>query len=624
MPRYRLLFATAALAALSLPVMADTKPSFTLGKAVPSDVYIYVHGTHNPEREYLDKYWGEVWSSFKKTGIIEDLHTLITSSAPPADKEKFDTFWKRAGELIDGVDWDARVEELVYTSRMGTPMPEYLLLLHYENDAKAAKNGEAFAAVLKEIETVAGGENNGFTSDEQKAHGATIKSLSLKNAPFVNLRVAVRGPVVAVAIDRTLLDEVLGLLAGEGDQKGLTQSERYTQAMAKLPPPEDAVVFFDVKKLIEGVRGIMKFAGEQAQQDPNATQAIGVIAKILDEVSILDYMASTTHTDGFKQLDETIVTLAGDASRSRLFKVFCQPEPIERFDRFIPKEATAYSVSSGLDFGALYGAILDFIGKEIPEGANLLAKWDQAQNEIGFRPERDVFSWLGSQMVSVTLPSATPSPFSSEDSVVFIKVRDAKQASEKIKAGLDKLNQVLTKANQPLTSQPAEVAGAQGFRMVTHPMVAMFLHPVYGVADGYLVIGSSPEAVQTCLATARGEHPSVTKNERVTREGLLPKGAVTAADFADMTNMGRDIAQVIGMMGMVSAMIPDQPDTKPIRGIFGMLGKLSPVAMKLNFFVSESSVTTFEKNAWHVRKVMNYREPKPTTAESPVASASGK
>ena len=78
------------------------------------------------------------------------------------------------------------------------------------------------------------------------------------------------------------------------------------------------------------------------------------------------------------------------------------------------------------------------------------------------------------------------------------------------------------------------------------------------------------------------------------------------------------------MMGMVSAMIPDQPDTKPIRSIFGMLGKLSPVAMKLNFFVSESSVTTFEKNAWHVRKVMNYREPKPASAESPVASVNGK
>ncbi|MBP7933576.1 MAG: hypothetical protein KA354_02905 [Phycisphaerae bacterium] len=620
MSPYRRFLVTLTLAALTPVVMAENKPSFTLGGGVPSDVYIYIHGAYNPEKEYLDKYWKDVWTSFKKTGIIEDVHTLISSTAPPADREKFDSFWRRAGELINGVDWDARIDELVYTSRMGIPMPEYLLLLRYESDAKAAKNGEAFAAVLKEIESVAGTADGRFTCDEQQVHGATVKSLKARDVPFASLRVAVRGPVVAVAIDRTLLDESLGLLAGQADKKGLTQTERYTQAMAKLPPAEDTVVFFDVKTMIEGVRGIMKFGGEQAPQDEKAKEVLGVVNKVLDEVGVLDYLASTEHTEGYQQHDETIVMLAPDAPKSRLYKVFCKPEPIERFDRFIPKEATAYSVTSGIDLAALYGVVIDFIGKEVPEGDSVLAKWEQAQNEIGFRPERDVFSWLGHQMVSVTLPAAAPSPFSSEDSVLFIKVRNEKQASEKIKAGLDKLNQLLTRANQPLTSQPAEVVGAQGFRMVTHPMVAMFLHPVYGTAEEHLVIGSSSEAIQTCLATARGEHPSVIKNERVTREGLVPKGAVTSADFADMTNMGRDVAQVLGVMGMVSAMIPDRPDTKPIRGIFGMVSKLGPVAMKLNFFVSQSSATTFEKNAWHIRKVINYREPKPTTAESAALS----
>lgn len=622
MLRYCQFLAIIALAALAPLVRAESKPSFTLGQAVPSDVFIYIHGTHNPETEYLDKYWEDVWAAFKKTGMIEDLRALISSTAAPADREKLDSFWKRAGELIDGVDWDARISELAYTSRMGAPMSEHLLLLRYESDAKAAKNGAAFAAVLKEIESATGGESGGFTCHEQQAHGATIKSLGTRNVPFASLRVAVRGPVVAVAIDRTLLDESLGLLAGESDKKGLTQTDRFAQAMAKLPPAEDAAMFFDVKALIEGTRGIMEFAGEQAQHDEKAKEVLGVVGKALDEVNILDYLASTAHTDGYQQFDETIVTLAGDASKSRLYKAFCKPEPVERFDRFIPKEATAYTVSSGIDLGALYQAVLDFIAKEVPEGGSLLAKWDRAQNDLGFRPERDVFSWLGSQMVSVSLPAATPSPFSSDDSVFLIKVRNEKQAADKIRAGLDKLNQLLSRANQPLTSQPAEVSGAKDFRMVTHPMVAMFLHPVYGMAEGYLVIGSSPEAVQACLATARGERPSVTQNERVNREGILPKGPVTSADFADMTNLGRDIGQVLGLMGMVSAMIPDQPDTKPIRGLLGMVGKLSPVAMKLNFFVSQSSVTTFEKNAWRIRKVMNYREPKPAAAESPVASGS--
>src|SRR3972149_4526432 len=106
------------------------------------------------------------------------------------------------------------------------------------------------------------------------------------------------------------------------------------------------------------------------------------------------------------------------------------------------------------------------------------------------------------------------------------------------------------------------------------------------------MIGSSGEAIQTCLATARGEHASVAKNERVLREGLVPKGPVTSAGFQDMTNLGKGIAKVLSMGGMISAMIPAQPDTKPIKGIIGIAGKLAPVAMKLNFFVSTSSITT--------------------------------
>lgn len=619
MPRSRQLLAILVLAAVT-PAAWAAKPEFTLGKAVPSDVFIYVHGAYNPEAEYLHKYWGEVWTAFKETGVIEDVHQLIATNAPPADRERFDNFWKRAGELIDGVDWDARMVEAVYASRMGAPVPEFLLLVRYEDDEKAGRNGEAFGAVLKELETVTGGENGGLVLSEQETHGAKIRTLTAKDAPFLNLRVAVRGAVVAVSIDRGLLDESLSLLAGEGEKKGLPQSERYTQAMAKLPPPEDVVVFFDVKAMIEGLRGMIAFVLQQGQPNQSTQDVSAVAGKVLDEVSILDYLASTTHTESYRQIDETVVMLAADASKSRLYKVFCQPELIEKFDRFIPKEAKAYSVSSGIDWTALYAGVLDFIGKEVPDGAGLMTRWEDVQNQMGFNPERDLFAWLGSQMVSVTLPAATPTPFSNEDKVFMIKVRDEKQAAEKIQAGLDKLNQFLTSFNQPLTSQPAEVPGTTGFRSVTHPFVAMFIHPVYGVAEGYLIVGSSPAAIQTCLATAKGEHPGVSKNERVTREGLIPKGPVASASFTDLTQLGREIAQGLGAVGMVAAMIPNQPETQPIRGVFGILSKLSPVAMKLDFFVSESSVTTFQKNAWHTRTVMNYREPK---AKTETAATSG-
>ncbi|MEP0843157.1 MAG: hypothetical protein HRF43_10655 [Phycisphaerae bacterium] len=600
-----------ATLALSWPAAAAETERFTLGKAVPADVYIYAHGAHNPELAFLEKYQAEVWAEFHKTGVVKDVHDLIATSLPVEKREGFETFWKKAAELINGVDWGARVEEMVYASRMVPPMPEYLLLIKYE-DGKAEKNAEAFSAVLKEIASAVGEEKVTYATSE--SHGGRVAALSFKGAEFINLRVARRESVVAIALDRTLLEESFALLAGEADKPGLMGSPRFTQAFAKLPAPEDTRVFMDFRALFGGVRKMLDFASGHAGEDPNAKQAIGVLGKAIDELNLFDTMASVGTTDGFRQVTESVVTLADDAEKSRLFKVF-KPDNIEKFDRFIPKEATGYSVASGFDLSALYAAVLDFIGKEVPDGQGLLEEWERAQDSIGFHPQQDLFAWLGGQMISVSLPAVASTPFGTGDSVLFIKVRDDKLAREKVKAGMDKLSAFMNSIKQPLASQPAAIEGTEDFRSVTHPLVAMFLRPVYGVAEGYLIIGTSSEAIAACLATSRGERPSVARNERVQREGVVPAGPVASASFQDLSGVGKSVAQVLGMMSMFSAMIPDEPDSRPVKGLIGILGKLAPVAMKIDFLQSTSSATTFDGRAWRSRSVINYRPPPAEAAQ---------
>lgn len=599
----------AGLAAfLTLPLMAQAADAsrFTLGKAVPSDVYICIQGVHNPEQDYLAKYWGTIWEAFKESGVVEDVHNLIGSSIPPEDQARFETFWSKVGELIQGVDWSARIEEGIYAARMGSPIPEYLLLFRYE-EGKAEKNAEAFTAVLKEINAAAGPES-GVAFVSTTSYGATVSTLSFREEPFVNLRVAVRGPVVAIALDRTLLAEALGALDGQPAKTALVDTPRYKQAIAQLPPPEDTVMFLDIRAIIEGVRGMIQHAASQPADEQNPQDPLRIVGKVLDELSMLDYLASTARTEDLKEISESILSLSPDAEKRRLYKVL-KPDPVEKFDRFIPREATGYSVSSGFDFSALYASVLDFIAKEITGGEQLLAKWDKLQNDIGFHPDGDVFSWLGGQVISVKLPAETPSPFSTTDSVIFIKLKDEKKAAEKIKAGLDRLNDFLAMRDTPLTSQPADVEGADGFRMVTHPVVMMFLRPVYGISNGYLVIGTSSKAIEMCLATARGEHPSVAQNERVLREALIPEGPVASTSFQDLTTLGRDIAQVLNAVGFVSAFIPNKPELKPIRGVIAILGKLGPVAEKIDFFQSSSGVSTFDGRVCRSKTVTNYRSP---------------
>ena len=142
-------------------------------------------------------------------------------------------------------------------------------------------------------------------------------------------------------------------------------------------------------------------------------------------------------------------------------------------------------------------------------------------------------------------------------------------------------------------------------------MMMMVFSPVYGFADGHLILASSPAAVEACLATAKGQRPSVAENARVISEGLIPKGPVYSAGFADLSRMGQEMSMALGMMGMVSTMMPPQPELKPVKDIILLLGKLAPVVQKLDFFVSNSTVVTFDGKAFHTRQAVSYKLPSP-------------
>jgi hypothetical protein len=157
---------------------------------------------------------------------------------------------------------------------------------------------------------------------------------------------------------------------------------------------------------------------------------------------------------------------------------------------------------------------------------------------------------------------------------------------------------------QMLMISPAKV-NAEGFREITHPMFAMFLRPVVGVNGEWLTIGSSAVAVNKCLAVASGTAPSIRENKRFSAEGLVPTGPVAGASFKDTSNFGQELAGAVGMAGLVggmaAAMIPDEPDTHQVKQMvqsaLGIVLKLGPILQKIDFYSSESSMTTHDPGA---------------------------
>lgn len=359
-------------------------------------------------------------------------------------------------------------KEFVYAGRMGFPMPEYMMLMRGEADT-ARKNAAGLRKALDELVALADGK---MSLVETNVGDVNVTTVTIPGAPF-RIQLARRGDVIAIGMSRKLFGESLALLTGAGDGKRLTDTPRFKAAFKDLPTAEDGVVFFDIARMLKDLRGMMGSIQQQVGGD--TVTSLGVVTKLIETFDIFDYMAHVELTEGSRVIRHEVTRLKPGGADTPLGKVICKQRAFENFDRYIPKEATAFSVSSGIDLTALYALALDFVRTNVPEGAGVLEQWEGMQTEIGFNVRKDLLSWLSGETVNVTLPAAIPSPFSRADWVMFVRVRDAERAKRQINIWVGKLVAFLREHDQPLMVADVTVDGATGFKSITHPLIALFL-----------------------------------------------------------------------------------------------------------------------------------------------------
>jgi hypothetical protein len=230
---------------------------------------------------------------------------------------------------------------------------------------------------------------------------------------------------------------------------------------------------------------------------------------------------------------------------------------------------------------------------------------------------------MGGAFTSFSVPG--PTPYSPSESVFMLSVRDESKA----KAMLDRLFE----AAKPFAeSQQAVITeltdeGLQNFRSISHPMIIMIgmKEPTIGVRDGMLMVGASPKIIRKALDTAAGKNPNFSTNERYKKEGLPVTGNVISFSFADQTSMGEQMGQAFKMAPMIANMAGGGSQEPGVKALLSMMSKLGNVFEKLDFFLSECSVSTFDGKVDVTRSVTNYREPpskgSPTTTRSETTEA---
>ena len=213
--------------------------------------------------------------------------------------------------------------------------------------------------------------------------------------------------------------------------------------------------------------------------------------------------------------------------------------------------------------------------------------------------------------------------------VFILGVRDEAKANTSLTDLATRLDTALKESNGGV--EDAKIEGAEGFKRVILPAFAAMIpglgRPVFGVKDGHLFVGNSPEIVTLALDVGAGKHDNFSKSERYEKEGLPLGENVTKYEFKDLSKLGEELGQAFAITGMLSMMMPPEAQKNPaIITLLSMANKLGSVVRTLDFFRSSCTVTTFDGKASTSKAIMTYQEPPkpkttaPTTQEAPGAA----
>jgi tetratricopeptide (TPR) repeat protein len=277
-----------ALYLIGLSVTAPVPPTqvpqdgFTLAGVIPNDAFLYVAERHNPERQFLDDYWREVFGALAESGVGQDALELIGSLLGAKPAGEAERLKERAAQLLAGLDWNQLAgrefvfaEQFVPEAPLSPSRPTFgmaaMVWLFRGSPAGAAQNYAGLVAILEavaeEINRAAGSPALAVTRTEQM--GTQVASVNLlaivPGAPELPLSVGLRKDVVIVALREHLLGDVLALMEGKSPKKALGVDPRFQAAFAQLPPAEDSMTFFDMQALLKPLRAWLSSVVDMAR-----------------------------------------------------------------------------------------------------------------------------------------------------------------------------------------------------------------------------------------------------------------------------------------------------------------------------------------------------------------------
>ncbi|MCH7872600.1 MAG: DUF3352 domain-containing protein, partial [Planctomycetes bacterium] len=519
----------AGLLAFGLPALhADGLDAFKLTRAIPADVFMVSHARSHEGQAFLKQQCQRVWDALENAHIERDIRKLLRGLAEAEGQaESFEENWRNVNDLLAGVEWSAIAkQEFAFAMKLEFPAPQWVMLMTPEQ-GKAESSFESLSGMMQALVDFAPAGELVLTKDDQG--DTSVHKIGFTKAPIpIGFVLARHKDTLMFSFGTSMPEQVLAMLSGEGGPS-LASSDRFKNAFSGLPTPTDGAFFVDTARLMKQLRdyasnalAMMPPMGDE--QDGDAAPDIAkIISNVFDAIDLFDYSATVATTKGKRTESQSVTVLRDGAESTALYAALFANEPISDPLKFIPKQAAEASVSVGVNPAALYKAITDFIKENVPDGQAQIDEFtEQFRLNAGMDLETDVLSWIKGGLTHFAIPGKTP--YSTGDWVWMVSVSDSAKATEMLARIIEQIEPMVVAQNGSVSD--AVIDGAEGFKAITHPMMAMLPigKPTIGVAAGQLMLGSSARAIERSLAVAAGKAPNFAKNERFQKEGVMPTG----------------------------------------------------------------------------------------------------
>lgn len=609
----RRVFLGAALLAALIAQPFARAAELDIKRLAPTDAYTVVHAQKNLERAYQTEYLKDAWKTFRDERIAERVYEIIESRAPADKLAKVKDAWQEMADALEPINWSAlgNAEEMLMVSVMVGPVGHTVAAFRLtdEDAADFQKGvGRLFALFQKWSE-------DKVKSETTDSSGAKITTLVLdenNKFPFRPV-VASVGDLFLISTSGELLERCLAQL-NDPSAKSKFDDERLVAALKVLPKPEDTLTFFDAKTMFQEMRGLGNFIREQKKDhddSEDAERAAKLIEKVIDEVAIIDYEVNVEYTEDGQNRVAALGAWAEGMDDTILGKALSQSAPFDNWKSWVPAEATAYSLSGGINLHELYVGVMDFVKSEIPESKETLDQWEEVQAKVGVNLDADILQAFHGECVSVTLAGG--------QSVTALKCSNEEKIRELLKRAIEGIKKIPQAAMYGIDLVDVDDDDLEGFQELKIAMIpASQGKPVIGFRDGWMILASSPDAAKTLLAVRAGKEKSIEGAESLKRFDMDTDGKVSAVSYTDIGAGIRAFADGIDQaammapmfMGPAMAQAPDEAK-KAVTEILGLLPSVAKVIRKFDFMEQNLSITRAgaEKGTYRRDSVTLIRQP---------------